>query len=421
MIEKLKKYNFWDGMVTGIGFNRSKYQAHLGKLNAGKTIVTVTGLRRVGKSFIIRQFIDFLIKDQGIDPHQIFYVNLFLRDLDFLKNPDEFQKAVELWKTSRNVDCTKRMYIFIDEVQEINDWQKLVCSFYEDYTVEYKLFITGSNSKLLSGELGTYLAGRSHELTVYPLSFEEYRSFKKKEKSLESLSSYLKDGGMPEIVLSDNAFARNNLIETTIDSIIMRDIVSRYEVRNIGLLRRLVDFISCSATDEISRNKIANLIRQTSKGASVHTISDYIEFLKQAFFIHECPVFSYQKNALLKSGQKKIYLNDPVFIRQGQRFGGFGKLLENCVYIEFKRRGCKISTVKAGDKEVDFLSEKNGDRRYYQVTWTTGDYGSQTYKREFGNLMRIKNHFPKFVISMDTLTHPPEQGIKHIHALDFFL
>lgn len=174
MIDALKKYNFWDKNVKGTGIKRQAYLYRLDRLNTGRPVVTVTGLRRAGKSFIIRQFIDFLIRYKKVSPCQIFYANLFLRELNFLKNPNMFQEAVALWKSSQKVDINRRMYIFIDEVQEINEWQKLVSSYYEDYTAEYKIFITGSNSKLLSGELGTYLAGRSHELVVYPLSFEEY-------------------------------------------------------------------------------------------------------------------------------------------------------------------------------------------------------------------------------------------------------
>lgn len=420
MKNKLAQYNFWDGKVKGIGFPRKMYQKQLVKLNSGKTIVTITGLRRVGKSYIIRQFIDFLIHEKHVAPCQILYVNLFIRDLFSLKDPDEFQKAVEIWQKSQNVDTSKRMYVLIDEVQEIEQWQKLVNSLYEDYTREYKLIITGSNSKLLSGELGTYLAGRSHELSVYPLSFNEYIFFKKTSGTTATFADYLKEGGMPEVLQTENDFARNNLIETTIDSVIMRDIASRYEIRNVKLLRRLVDYVCCSATDELSRKKVASILKSSIGGASIHTVSDYLEYLKEAFFIHECPVFSQKKNDLLKSIPQKIYLNDHIFSRQEHGFGGFGKLLENLVYIELKRRRCDVTTVKTRTGEVDFLSIRNGDKRYYQVTWSTGDKGSATYQREFGNLLQIKNHYPKYVISMDEFIHPPDEGIRHIHALEFF-
>ena len=419
--EILKKFNFWDGKVKIPGVTRELYLKRLSELNSSKTIITVTGLRRVGKSYIVRQFINHLIQNDGVDHRQIFYANLFIRELAFLKDPSVFEKMIKEWQEKEKVDTEKRMYIVIDEVQEIENWQKLVSSYYENYLGEYKIIITGSNSKLLSGEMGTYLAGRSFEMTVYPLSFSEYLSFKNLPKTTESLSEYIKDGGMPEIILSGNRFAKNNLIETTIDSVIMRDIVSRYEVRNIGLLKKLVDYLSFSVTDEVSRNKIANIIKSGGEKVSNHTISDYIEYLKNAFFIHECPIFSLKKNDIISSKPQKIYLNDPVFFKKGTGTGDFGKLLENMVFIELKRRGYNVSTVKIDDREVDFLAEGKDKRWYIQSAWTVGDSDSETYKREFGNLLRIKDHYKKTVISMDSLTHNSNNGINHIKAIDFFL
>lgn len=418
--EILKKFNFWDGKVKIPGVTRELYLERLSQLNTSKTIITVTGLRRVGKSYIVRQFINYLIENDGVDPRQIFYANLFIRELGFLKNPEVFTEMIQKWQKNEDVDTNKRMYIVIDEVQEIEHWQELVSSYYENYLGEYKIIITGSNSKLLSGEMGTYLAGRSFELTVYPLSFSEYLSFKNLTKTSESLSKYIIDGGMPEIILSGNRFARNNLIETTIDSVIMRDIVSRYEVRNIALLKKLVDYLSFSASDELSKNKVANIIKSGGEKVSNHTISDYIEYLKNAYFIHECPVFSLKKNDIISSKPQKTYLNDPVFFKRGSGTGDFGKLLENLVFIELKRRGYKVSTVKMDDKEIDFLAENKNKRWYIQSAWTVGDSDSEVYQREFGNLSKIKDHYQKTVISMDTLTHNSNNGINHINAIDFF-
>ncbi len=420
MIETLKKYNFWTADVKGIGINRPAYIDRLSRLNTDRTIVTVTGLRRVGKSVIVRQFIDYLIRQMNVPPCQILYANLFLRELSFLKDPDRFQEAVTSWQKHMAVDTGQRMYLVIDEVQEIPDWEKLVGSFFEDYTADYKLIITGSNSKLLSGELATYLAGRTHELRVFPLSFNEFSTFTGQTGTRETLLDYFTRGGMPEIVLADNEFARNSLIETTIDSVIMRDIVARYEIRNVRLLKKIVEYVSASASDEVSRNKMANLIHESGKTASVHTVSDYLECLKEAFFIHECPVFSHKKNDYLKSGSRKIYLNDLAFMKQDHRFGGYGKLLENLVFLSLKRSGHTVSTVRTGKGEVDFVSEKNSDRAYYQVAWTINDPGSDTYRREFEGLLSIQDHCPKQIITMDDLPLPPQKGIRHLTALDFF-
>ncbi|MFO7736361.1 MAG: ATP-binding protein [bacterium] len=418
--EILKKFNFWGNNNVDPGFIRNVYLDRLIKMNSTKTIVTVTGLRRVGKSYIVRQFIDHLITNKGVDRKQIFYANLFIRELDFLKDPSVFQEMVTLWQKNEKVNTKKRMYIVIDEVQEISDWQKLVSSYYENYLSEYKIIITGSNSKLLAGEMGTYLAGRSFELVVYPLSFNEYLLFKKVNASTDILAQYLNDGGMPEIILTDNRFARNNLVETTIDSVIMRDIVSRYDIRNINLLRKIVDYLSFSVTDEVSKNKVSNTIKSGGEKVSNHTVSNYIEYLKNAFFLYECPVFSPKKNDIISSKPCKIYLNDSVFVKKGQNHGDFGKLLENHIFIELKRRGYDVYTVKMEDKEVDFLAQKNGERWYLQSAWTVGDTDSEVYQREFGNLLKIHDHFPKTVISMDPLTHTPDKGINHIRAINFF-
>jgi uncharacterized protein len=172
MFEALKKYNFWDGKVKGCGFLRKSYLKKLKELDVTKTIITITGGRRVGKSFIVRQYIDFLINENKIKPKQIFYANLFIRELESLKDPKIFSEAIGLWKKKLKVEENIRKYIIIDEVQEIEKWEILVNSLYEDFTTEYKVIITGSNSKLLSGELSTYIAGRSFALKVFPLSYQ---------------------------------------------------------------------------------------------------------------------------------------------------------------------------------------------------------------------------------------------------------
>ncbi|MBU4486829.1 MAG: AAA family ATPase, partial [Candidatus Delongbacteria bacterium] len=190
MFEILKKYNFWDGKVKGCGFLRKSYLKKMKELDVTKTIITITGGRRVGKSFIVRQYIDFLINENKIKPKQIFYANLFIRELGALKSPKIFTEAVSLWKKKLKVDENIRKYIIIDEVQEIEQWEILINSLYEDFTTEYKLIITGSNSKLLSGELSTYIAGRSFSLNVFPLSYQEYLDFTKKGISKDTFIEY---------------------------------------------------------------------------------------------------------------------------------------------------------------------------------------------------------------------------------------
>ncbi len=420
MFEILKKFNFWNGKVMGCGVLRKEYLAQLKKLDVTKTIITITGGRRVGKSFIVRQFIDFLIKDKKVKPKQIFYVNLFIRELESLKDPTEFTQAVNLWEKKLKVDSNVRKYIIIDEVQEIDKWEMLINSLYEDFTSEYKVIITGSNSKLLSGELSTYIAGRSFLLKIFPLSYLEYLSFVKKEVNKETFIDYMKDGGMPEIILASNDFAKTNLISTTIDSVIMRDIVLRYEIRNVQLLKKIVDFFCASPSDEISNNKISNILKLSGQQSSTHTISDYIEYLKEAFLIHICPVFSYKKNDLLKNIPNKVYLNDHSFALTNRGFNDFGKILENMTYIELLRRGYKVQTLKVEKKEIDFVAIKGKKKIYIQVAYTIGEENSETFNREFGNLLKIEDHYPKIVLTLDDIIHSPVKGVKHQSIIDFF-
>jgi predicted AAA+ superfamily ATPase len=419
MIDMLQPYNFWHGQVAGCGYDRPLYRTRLKKLNHAKTIITVSGGRRVGKSFIVRQFIRHLIETQIARPEQIFYANLFIRELSFLKNPDTFLATLKAWKKRFNLENSGRLYLIIDEVQEIMEWERLISSLYEDYTNEYKIILTGSNSKLLSGELHSYLAGRSYELTIYPLSFPEYADFMNKSCDRALFLAYFQDGGMPEVVLAENDFAKNNLVAATIDSIIMRDIVARHEIRNIALLRKLVDYFSVSAADEVSTNRITNILKKDGDTNSAHTVGDYIEYLKEAFFLHECPQFSYQKNDRLQNLPKKFYLNDPAFAQRRSQGSDLGKILENLVFIELLRRGYRVHPLRLGGKEVDFMAEQGHDRHYFQVAYSVGAPQSDLFMREFGNLLKIRDHYPKMVLSLDELRHAPVDGVRHESVVDF--
>lgn len=418
MLKNLEKYNFWDGNVKGMGISRAFYINQLKKLDAGKTIITVMGARRVGKSYIVRQYIKSLIEEKKINPKNILYLNLFIRDLKDLKNPNLLLETINQWEKKFDLEG-KRKYIVIDEVQEINEWEKIICSLYEDYTEEYKVIITGSNANLLAGELQTYTAGRSHQITIYPLSYKEYLLFTSKEKSKQSFIDFMNDGGLPEIVLSDDLFAKNNLINSIFDTVLMRDIIQRHEIRNISILKKLIGFFCESYSDEVSINKIVTQFKSDGTKISNHTIADYLEYIKQAFFVFECQQFSYKKNDILKNMNNKYYLNDLRFALSAFGIKNLGKILENIIYLELKRNDYTVYTLRTDGKEIDFMAEKNGIRLYYQVAYTLGDENSETYNREFGNLLKIKDHYPKFVISLDDIIFSNIKGIKHINAIDF--
>lgn len=419
MFDIFKRFNFWDGVVTGCGIDRPDYISALDSMLEPKNIITITGGRRTGKSVVVRQFIRYLINEKKVDPTKIFYANLFIQDIDFMRDSKTFNDILNEWKKKFNHHQGERLFIVIDEVQEIVNWEKTVVSLYEDYTADHKIIITGSNAKLLSGELHTYLAGRSFELTLYPLSFMEYCSFLNKSPDRVACIEYLNAGGMPEVVKVKDVFARQNLVSATVDSIIVRDIATRHQIRNIALLRKMADYFCFSPTDEVSRTRISNILKDGGESASINTVSEYMEYLKDAFFIHECPLISHKKGDILKSVPLKVYLNDTSFAKTADEQSDFGKLLENIIFIELKRRGFKVKTLKTDSGEIDFVAQKGNKLHYYQVAYLIGEKGSAVYNREFGNLIKIKDHFPKTVLSMDELLHQPVDGINHESVVEF--
>lgn len=419
MFDIFKRFNFWDGVVTGYGIDRPDYISALDSMLEPKNIITITGGRRTGKSVVVRQLIRYLINEKKVDPTKIFYANLFIQDIDFMRDSKTFNDILNEWKKKFNHAQNERLFIVIDEVQEIANWEKTVVSLYEDYTADHKIIITGSNAKLLSGELHTYLAGRSFELTLYPLSFMEYCSFLNKSPDRAACIEYLNAGGMPEVVKVKDVFARQNLVSATVDSIIVRDIATRHQIRNIPLLRKMADYFCFSPTDEVSRTRISNILKEGGENASINTVSEYMEYLKDAFFIHECPLLSHKKGDVLKSVPLKVYLNDTSFAKTADEQSDFGKLLENIIFIELIRRGFKVKTLKTDSGEIDFVAQKGNKLHYYQVAYLIGEKGSAVYNREFGNLMKIKDHFPKTVLSMDELLHQPVDGINHESVVEF--
>ncbi|HPG35104.1 MAG TPA: ATP-binding protein [bacterium] len=419
MFDIFKRFNFWDGVVTGCGIARPDYISALDAMLEPKNIITITGGRRTGKSVVVRQFIRYLINEKKVDPTKIFYANLFIQDIDFMRDSKKFKEILNEWKKKFNHSPGERLFIVIDEVQEIANWEKTVVSLYEDYTADHKIIITGSNAKLLSGELHTYLAGRSFEMTLYPLSFMEYCSFLNKSPDRAACIEYLNTGGMPEVVKVKDVFARQNLVSATVDSIIVRDIATRHQIRNIPLLRKMADYFCFSPTDEVSRTRISNILKEGGENASINTVSEYMEYLKDAFFIHECPLLSHKKGDVLKSVPLKVYLNDTSFAKTADEQSDFGKLLENIIFIELIRRGFKVKTLKTDSGEIDFVARIGNKLHYYQVAYLIGEKGSAVYNREFGNLMKIKDHFPKTVLSMDELLHQPVEGINHESVVEF--
>ncbi len=412
MIEILKKYNFWDGKKIDLGYKRDFYLNKMNSYLGNKLIKVVLGQRRTGKSYIFRMIIDSLIEKKNINAKNILYINKDLHDFDFITDNKILNEVIDTYK--KKMKIKGKIYLFIDEIQEILNWEKSINSLSQDYTQEYEVFITGSNSNLLSSELSTYLSGRYVVIEIYPFSYYEYLGFYNLEKSKLSYLAYLNKGGLPELYnIPEDLII--NYIKALKDSIILRDIVQRYNIRDITLLKRLIDFIIDSQATLFSPNKISNTFKSRGIKTNNETISTYLGYLTEVFFIHES--FRYDlKGKRILAGERKCYLNDLSFKHYlSSSFDkGISKYLENAIFLHYKREGYQVFTGKIDNKEIDFVIEKGSEKKYIQVAYLLSD--ENVIKREFGNLSLIKDNFEKIVITLDDINIGNIDGVKHISA-----
>jgi len=412
MIEILKKYNFWNNKKIDLGYRRDFYLDKIDSYLGNKLIKVVLGQRRTGKSFIFRMIIDSLIKKNKINAKNILYINKDLQEFDFINDNKSLISVIDMYKKKMKVKG--KVYLFIDEVQEIKNWEKSINSLSQDYTQEYEIFITGSNSNLLSSELSTYLSGRYVVIEVFPFSYQEYLGFYKLEKSKLTYISYLKKGGLPELYnIPDDLIV--NYIKALKDSIVLRDIVQRHNIRDITLLNRLIDYIIDTQSTLFSPNKITNTFKSRGIKTNIETVSTYLSYLTEVFFIHES--FRYDlKGKRILAGERKCYLNDLSFKHYlSSSFDkGISKYLENAIFLHYKREGYQIFTGKLDNKEIDFVIEKGSEKKYIQVAYLLTD--ENVIKREFGNLSLIKDSFDKIVITLDDINIGNIDGVKHISA-----
>lgn len=311
-----------------------------------------------------------------------------------------------------------KIYLFLDEIQEIAEWEKAVNSLSQDYTQEYEIFITGSNANLFSSELGTYLSGRYIEFTVHPFSYTEYLGYKKLERSKETFLDYLKMGGIPEIYHLRGSEIQKNYISALKDSIVLRDVIHRHAIRDVYLLEKLIDFLIDSVGSRFSISSIAAELKKAGSNANYETISSYIKFLQNAFFVHECERYDLKGKRIL-TGERKYYLNDLAFkFYSTSSFDmGLNRFLENAVFLDLKRKGYQIYVGYMGQKEIDFVAEKNNERIYAQACYLLAN--DNVIDQEFNNLIEISDHYPKYVVTLDDVNYGNKMGVLHKQAWEF--
>lgn len=373
-------------------------------------IKVITGQRRVGKSYILFQIIEE-IRGANSDAN-IIYINKELKAYSHIENDDDLYYEVK----SALLEA-KKNYIFIDEVQEIESFEKALRSLLAENCCD--IFCSGSNANMLSGELATFLSGRYIEFPVHSLAYDEFLTFLDLENTSDSLNKYLIVGGMPYmkvIGLEENAVFE--YLKNVYSSILLKDVVARENIRNISFLESLVEFIADNVGSLFSANNIAKYLKSQRSAVTTQTVLNYIKPLVNAFFIYKVPRYDITGLKVFEISEK-YYFEDIGLrncIRGFNRNKDINKVMENAVYLHLIGCGFKVYVGQLGDCEIDFVGMKNGQTIYVQVAYMLIE--ESTIEREFGNLKRINDNFPKYVVTMDEFVGD-DDGIKHMHLKDF--
>ncbi|MCX8473860.1 MAG: ATP-binding protein [Sediminibacterium sp.] len=398
---------------------RPIYLTELKKWVDKPQIKIITGIRRSGKSMILELLRIYLIK-MGISTSQIIYLNFESISTEKIKTSHSLNAYFR--KTIKNKK--KRFYILLDEIQEVKQWEKVVNSLLVDYNVD--VYITGSNSHLLSSELATLISGRYVQLPIYTLSYKEFIEFRNKypfgkNKFKTNFDEYLNKGGFPVIYTQDyDIEAVYKIVQDVYASVILYDTVKRHHIRDIELLERVIRYVFDNIGFTFSGKKIADYFNNQRRKVDINTIYNYLYALEGAFVIYRVSRYDIKGKEILKT-QEKFYVSDLSLIYSllGFRGRSMGGLLENLVFLELKRRDYKVHIGKLDTKEIDFVAEKQGKIIYIQVTYKLEN--EATIKREFEVLKSIKDHYPKYVVSLDDFWKDNIDGIQHFHLNDFLL
>lgn len=379
----------------------------------GKTVIKVlTGQRRVGKSYLLFQIIN-LIKEENQDA-AILYINKEDLAFSFIKTADDLNGYI-----LDNKSTSEKTYVFIDEVQDIENFESALRSLLLDEDLD--IYCTGSNANLLSGDIAGYLSGRYVELQVFSLSYEEFVNFHELADNTASLEKYLKYGGLPYLIhlpLEDEVVFE--YLKNIYNTIVYRDIINRYAIRNVPFLEQLVLFLAAHTGSIFSAKKISDFLKSQRIKMAPNQVQTYIHQLVNAFLLHQVPRYDLIGKRLFEIGDKYYFEN--LGIRNGlwgYRLEDRGKIMENVVYNHLVYRGYKVRVGVLGSHEVDFIAEKNGEKKYIQVALTIND--PATMEREFGNLKMITDNYPKLVITMDTFPGNTHEGIQTIDLRNFLL
>lgn len=400
-----------------IMIKRESYMSRIRPFIGSDLIKVFTGIRRSGKSVMLHLIKEELISS-GVDSHQFISINFENMSFHHLCNANALHDHI----IHQSSEINGKVYLFLDEIQEVLDWEKCINSLRVE--IDCDIYITGSNAKLLSGELATYLAGRYVEFIIYPFSFQEfidlYRSVYPQTDTRECFNQYLIIGGMPYLAnLSFNKEACQQYLTDLFNSVELKDIIKRNNIRDTDMLERLIAFITSHIGSTFSSTSISKYLKSEGRNVSTETILNYIKACTDAFLF-------YQVKRQDLQGKKILTVNEKYYIADhGIREAVYGSnmkdiqlVLKNIVYIELLRRGYKVTVGKIADKEIDFVCEKQGKKLYLQVAYLLAN--EETIHREFDIYYSIRDNYPKYVISLDEYDMS-QNGIKHRNIRDFLL
>ncbi len=383
-------------------------------------IKVITGMRRSGKSMILKLISEELL-EKGVSPQNIIYINFESLMFDDLT---EF-KALYRYIIEKSQNLKGKIYILLDEIQEVQHWEKAINSFMVD--LDCDIYITGSNANLLSSELATYIAGRYIEIKIYPLSFAEYIDFAKKQNPQKILTKeeyfeeYLQFGGLPGI--HNFNYDKNNIYQYLADiynSILLKDVIAKNNIRDVDLLERIVLYAFDNIGNTFSAKNVSDFLKSQGRKLSRETVYNYLKALENAYILSRVQRYDIKGKSILET-MEKFYLMDLGFrhTKLGYRSNDIAGYLENIIYLELLRRKYTVNIGKLQTKEIDFIGSFQEKKLYVQVTYLLSS--PETIEREFSPLKNIEDNYPKYVLSMDNLKEDNIEGIIRKKIIDFLL
>jgi len=386
-------------------------------------IKIITGMRRTGKSVILKQTRDYIIEKENVDIKNTLLIDKDLNEFKTIKDNDDLSVYIE----NSLKDISGKKYLFIDEVQLIDNWEKTINSYLK--LEEYDIYITGSNSSMLSSEISTLVAGRYINIEVSPLSFNEYYEFigNRFTDTSEAFEYYIRYGGLPYILCYSKEQLEDEIIfqyiKAIYNTVVLKDIIEKYPIRDTAELERISLYLFDNIGNLTTANKISAYLKSLKSGLTVQTVLNYIKYFTDSFLLHKCQRYDIRGKKLLTINSK-FYANDIGLINGvlGYSINRIGGMLENLVYMELLRKGYDIKIGYINDKEIDFIAEKRNKKVYIQVTYQLGDPTGSTYQREYAPLLSVKDNYPKYILSTDgKIAGEGEHGINRVNIGEFLL